>query len=302
MTEFNPNEHQPSRSPHNTTKPSLKNPLGRKGRDKSLFKVESPGELESVQLELIHEKIEIPPLVACISRPRLKTLLEQSLASGTSTILSGRSGTGKTTLAIDFARSSGRLIAWYKVDAPDNELRIFFQYLVTSIRRQRRAFGSQSLMQLIQRASAAQLPLLAEAFVYELERQPGDPLLIIIEDLHLVCDAEWLVPVFRRLLPLLPSDVHMLITSRTMPPAPLWRMRSKQTLSVIDEETLAFTRDEAVRLFQSLDLSHAQASIALDHSHGRAAALSSLAATLHLAERKQVRDKSVGAGTREKIT
>jgi LuxR family transcriptional regulator, maltose regulon positive regulatory protein len=300
--EFNPNEHLPSRSPHTTTNASLKNPLGPTGWDKSLFKVESPSELESVQMELIHEKIEIPPLVACISRPRLKTLLEQSLASCTSTILSGRSGTGKTTLAIDFAKSSGRLIAWYKVDAPDNELRIFFQYLITSICRQRRTFASQSLMRLIQSASGAQLPLLAEAFVYELERQPGDPLLIVIEDLHLVCDAEWLVAVFRRLLPLLPSDVHLLITSRTMPPAPLWRMRSKQTLSVIDEETLAFTRDEAVTLFESLGLSPEQASIALDHSHGRAAALSSLAATLHLAERKQVRDKSLGAGTRKRVT
>src|SRR5258705_3629723 len=282
--EFNPNEHQPSRSPHTRTNASLNNQLGPMGWDKSLFKVESPSELESVQMELIHEKIEIPPLVACISRPRLKTLLEQSLASCTSTILSGRSGTGKTTLAIDFARSSGRLIAWYKVDAPDNELRIFFHYLVTSIRRQRRAFASQSLMRLIQSASGSQLPLLAEAFVYELERQPGDPLLIVIEDLHLVCDAEWLVPVFRRLLPLLPSDVHMLITSRTMPPAPLWRMRSKQTLSVIDEETLAFTREEAISLFESFDLSREQACIALDHSHGRAAALTSLAATLHQLE------------------
>ena len=300
--ELNPNEPQPSMSPHTTTNASLKNPVSPTGWDKSLFKVESPGELESVPIELIHEKIEIPPLVASISRPRLKTLLEQSLASCTSTILSGRSGAGKTTLAIDFAKSSVRLIAWYKVDAPDNELRIFFQYLVTSIRRQRRAFGSQSLMRLIQSASGAQLPLLAEAFVYELEGQPGDPLLIVIEDLHLVCDAEWLVPVFRRLLPLLPSDVHMLITSRTMPPAPLWRMRSKQTLYVIDEETLAFTRDEAVTLFESLGLSREQASIALDHSHGRAAALSSLAATLHFAQRKQDRDKSRGTGTRKNIT
>jgi LuxR family maltose regulon positive regulatory protein len=126
--------------------------------------------------------------------------------------------------------------------------------------------------------------LLAEAFVHELERNPGPPLLVVIEDLHLVCDADWLVPFFRRLLPLLPSDVHMLITSRTMPPAPLWRMRSKQTLAVIDEDTLSFTRNEAVQLFESYKLTAEQASIAFDHSHGRAAALATLAATLQYAE------------------
>ena len=109
-------------------------------------------------------------------------------------------------------------------------------------------------------------------------------MLIVVEDLHLVCDSDWLVPFFKRLMPLLPSDVHMLITSRTMPPAPLWRMRSKQTLSVIEEETLAFTRRETIELFENFGLSPEQASIALDHSHGRAAALARFASTIcHLA-------------------
>jgi LuxR family maltose regulon positive regulatory protein len=110
--------------------------------------------------------------------------------------------------------------------------------------------------------------------VYELaESEAGDPLLIVIEDLHLVSDSDWLVPFFRRLLPLLPSEVHMLVTSRSLPPAPLWRMRSKQSLVVIDEETLAFTRPEAVALFESYGLNQDQANIALDHTHGRAVAL-----------------------------
>ena len=108
----------------------------------------------------------------------------------------------------------------------------------------------------------------------------GEPLLIVIEDLHLVCDSDWLVPFFKRLMPLLPADVHLLITSRTMPPAPLWRMRSKQTLSVIDEETLAFTWQEATLLFKRYGLTPEHASIALDHTHGRASALARFAATL----------------------
>jgi ATP/maltotriose-dependent transcriptional regulator MalT len=66
--------------------------------------------------------------------------------------------------------------------------------------------------------------------------------LVVIEDLHLVSDSDWLVPFFSRLLPLLPSEVHVLITSRSLPPAPLWRMRSKQSLVVIDEARCAFTR------------------------------------------------------------
>jgi LuxR family maltose regulon positive regulatory protein len=108
--------------------------------------------------------------------------------------------------------------------------------------------------------------------------------LIVIEDLHLVSDSYWLVPFFTRLLPLLPSDVHVLITSRNLPPAPLWRMRSKQSLVVVDETTLAFTRTEAIALFDSYGLSPEQASIALDHTHGRAGALDDSAAFLQRSE------------------
>ena len=169
-------------------------------------------------------------------------------------------------------------MAWYKVDAPDGEIPVFFKYLITSIRQQRPDFGKATLAQLARTSTSDQMPLLAEAFVYELVEGETNPLLIVIEDLHLVYDFEAVVPFFNRLLPLLPSEVHILITSRTMPPAPLWRMRSKQTLSVIEEEALGFTRQEAIELFASYQLSSEQATIALDHTRGRAAALARFAA------------------------
>ena len=231
----------------------------------------------AAQLEIIAEKIAMPSRLPLLSRPRLVGLLENSLRSCTSTILSGRAGTGKTALAVDFALNSQRKVAWYKVDAPEADPKIFFQYLIASIRKHRPTFGAAFMALLRENATPNDVSYLAEAFVYELAEGGGEPLLIVIEDLHLVCDATWLVPFFKRLLPLLPADVHLLITSRTIPPAPLWRMRSKQTLSVIDEETLAFTRQEAGLLFQRYGLSPEHASIALDHTHGRAAALTRFA-------------------------
>jgi LuxR family maltose regulon positive regulatory protein len=159
--------------------------------------------------------------------------------------------------------------------------------LIASIRTQRPRFGGGALLPLLHQDDFENVPIFAEAFVYELERAPDEPLLIVIDDLHQVCDANWLVPFFHRLLPLLPSDVHMLITSRAIPPAPLWRMRSKQTLFVIDEETLAFTRSEALELFQKEGLTPEQATIAFERCHGRAAGLANLATPLRFAETRE---------------
>ena len=92
--------------------------------------------------ELIIEKITQLERLPRVSRARLLRMLEKSMASGTSTIISGRAGAGKTALSADFAHRCGRPVAWYKVDAPDADPKIFFRYLVRSIQERRPGFGT----------------------------------------------------------------------------------------------------------------------------------------------------------------
>lgn len=231
-------------------------------------------------MQIILDKITLPSERPRISRTRLLNMLHGSLANCTSTIINGRAGTGKTMLAADFARRSERRVAWYKVDASDVLAPVFFKYLIESIRQWRPTFGQETLVQMVGAATLDDVPVLAEAFVYELLEAKGEPLLIVIDDLHLIYDAEWVVPFFRRLLPLLPAEAHVLITGRSLPPAPLWRMRSKQTLCVIEEPSLAFTKHEAAHLFTSYGLSQAQAAAALNQTHGRASTLDEMARLL----------------------
>jgi LuxR family maltose regulon positive regulatory protein len=234
------------------------------------------------KMRFILDKITVPTERARISREGLLNVLHGSLKACTSTIINGRAGTGKTLLAADFARRCGRRVAWYKVDASDSDLCIFFHYLTESVRRQRPDFGHEALARLVEETEAIEdTPLLAEAFVYELLESGDSPLVIVVDDLHLVYDAPWVVPFFRRLLPLLPAEAHMLITGRSLPPAPLWRMRSKQTLCVIEESNLAFTTEEARKLFESYGLADGLgdtlAVAAMEQTHGRAAVLDAIA-------------------------
>ncbi|MDQ2975892.1 MAG: hypothetical protein M3R69_10845, partial [Acidobacteriota bacterium] len=188
-------------------------------------------------------------------------------------------GTGKTMLAADFARRYGRCVAWYKVDAADSDPRVFYEYLIASVRRQRPSVDWDRVLQFMEMTEDDEASLLAEAFVFQLTRDKAEPLLIVLEDLHLVYDADWLVPFFRWLLPQLPADSHLLITCRSLPPAPLWRLRSKQMLRVLDEAELAFTFDEAVDLFKTYGLAEEHASAALGRTNGRAATIANFAAT-----------------------
>jgi LuxR family transcriptional regulator, maltose regulon positive regulatory protein len=231
------------------------------------------------QDHFIHEKIAVPPAAPRISRRRLLRQLNENLYSANATILNGRAGSGKTTLALDFGRNIARTVAWYKVDATDNELPQFCEYLTAAVRRQRPDINARTLVELAGRLDGSNAELLADALVFQLGETRGEPLLIVIEDLHQVYDAEWVVAFFRRLLPLLPSDVHALITCRSLPPTPLWRMRSKQMLRVIDESELAFTLEEAIDLFRTYGLSEDHARAAWDQTNGRAAVIDEFAAT-----------------------
>src|SRR5215510_15117768 len=234
-------------------------------------------------MKLIASKITIPTESPSVCRQGLLDTLRENLKSCHATVINGRAGTGKTMLAIDFVQRYVRRAAWYKVDAPDMSLPVFLEYLVASVASVRPGFGRQTLERQAQsfgtggigRARVgceSDVAGLAEAFVYDLERQ-AEPLVLVIDDLHLIYDADWVIPFFHRLLLLIPTNVHMLILGRGLPPAPMWRLRSKQRLFVVTEQMLAFTQTEAEELFSGYGFGAEDASSALKRTNGRAADL-----------------------------
>ncbi|HEX8293073.1 MAG TPA: AAA family ATPase [Pyrinomonadaceae bacterium] len=244
--------------------------------------------------QVIPEKITPPAELPRVPRERLLRTLGESVEGCNSTIVAGRAGTGKTMLANDFARRSGRSVAWYKLDAPDSELSVFLRHLCASIGRARPGFGERTLERLGAGAEPDDVPLAVEYLVYEL-LESNEPLLVVIDDLHLVYDAEWMVPLFRRWLPLLPREVHVMLLGRSLPPTPLWRMRSKQTLCVLEEESLAFTHEEARALYASYGLPAERADAALRETRGRAATLDARARREGAAEGSERTPQSRGA-------
>jgi LuxR family transcriptional regulator, maltose regulon positive regulatory protein len=227
-------------------------------------------------MELIREKITTPTDLPPVARRRLLDRLAEHLPCYGATVITGCAGTGKTVLAAEFAQHYGRRVAWYKVDAPEADLKLFLHYLVASIALPCPGFGRWTLAHLQRLAELGNPSALAEALAYCLQNQ-SSPLLFVLDDLHLLYDAPWLTPFLQRLLELLPEETHMLIAARSLPPAPLWRLRSKQRLRVIDEPTLLFTVSEIEELFVRSGLPLDSVAAAQWRTRGRAAALDTLA-------------------------
>jgi LuxR family maltose regulon positive regulatory protein len=225
-------------------------------------------------VHLLAEKLSVPRFRGLIERPRLDDLLTRSIEQFPATLISGRAGTGKTALASAFARSHGRA-AWYSVESSDIEWNVFTHYFAACVLRAAKsklqpadvlpanAEPSQSSM------ATSLISVFAEAETALLH----EPLLIVLDGIHHLFDAPWFGEFFGLLLSSLPENTSLLLLCRSKPPSPLWRLRSKQQLNVIDEKLLAFNLAETVELTAKLGLKRSDAERAHAETFGRVSKL-----------------------------
>lgn len=218
----------------------------------------SKGEREGVHI--LTEKIEIPRCVGLIERPRLVEKLDRSLSRFAATLVSGRAGTGKTSIAAAYARTRKR-VAWFTVESSDIDWNVFASYLAASVHRvaESKKAVADSLHAVTNSSPAAMaIFLYVIASVLESDEKDHRPLLVLDGIDHLF-DANWFGGFFNILQPSLSETTDVLLLCRSTPPNPLWRLRSKQQLDVIEEKTLAFDRNETILLLKQAGRSHAEA-------------------------------------------
>lgn len=251
------------------------------------FTFNSAARAKPSRVKIIRDKIRVPPTEAAeaaraVYRPRLFAHLEKSLAHFSATLLTGRTGTGKTWLAADFARrllKNGAFdyVAWYKADATDGERTVFLSYLEASLKPCAVDFKqSASAKNSAQTGGGDQST--TDALAWQFARIDQDKsLLIVLDDLHTVFDAEWFAEFFNALLSLPAANVRLLLLARTAPPFPLLRLRSKHALDVLDEKLLAFTPDETIEFFRRYKLPESDARAAHKIAYGKIAKLKEIA-------------------------
>ena len=164
----------------------------------------SKGERDGVHI--LREKIEIPRCAGLIERPRLIEKLEKSLSQFAATLVSGRAGTGKTSVAAAYARTRKR-VAWFTVESSDSDWKVFASYLAASVHRvaESKKLVGDSLRAVTNSSPAAMaLFLYVIASVLETDEKDDRPLLVF-DGIHHLFDADWFGGFFNILQPRFPK-------------------------------------------------------------------------------------------------
>lgn len=217
------------------------------------------------RVAIIEEKLRMPEVGGIVSRPRLLDLLDRSIDQYGATLVSGRAETGKTSLAADYAGKI-RNPAWYTIEPADSDWFQFSNSFSASL------FGSRARITdaVSRKSDEVGISEYLSGICARLTRaKRKTPRLIVIDNVHHLFDAEWFSEYFRQLVVSLDENARLLMLCRSKPTAPLWRLRSKQMLNVIDENMLDLTDTEALEIGKFRGASPEQSLAALKRSYGR---------------------------------
>ena len=187
-----------------------------------------------------------PQLVA---RPRLITLLDATLEGANRlTLLSAPAGFGKTTLLSDWLtdlgqRRSDLRVAWLSLDEADDDPHRLLTHMVAALQ----SVGLEvDLAGLVSQGTTISdlLAVIVNDVTRAAEQTPQTTWIQVLDDYHAIDNPE-AHQALRFLLEHLPTQVHLVVASRSDPPLPLARLRSRGQLSEVRAADLRFTETEA---------------------------------------------------------
>jgi LuxR family maltose regulon positive regulatory protein len=194
----------------------------------------------------------LPPrsLPEVLERPRLLDRLKGNLSSPV-TMVAADAGCGKTTLIAEFIRGQNRPAVWYQLDYTDADPAVFLGYLALGIRDFSPDFGT-TFFQYVEEAGGelAQLPERAvDLLINEIMNTVEQPFIVVLDDYHHIGRETVVHKLVDRLLQYSSDLLHIIITTRDLPPLAIMRRRAQSSAMMITREDLLFTDAEVRELF-----------------------------------------------------
>jgi len=194
-----------------------------------------------------------------ISRERLLKKIGDSSEKNLILVLSP-AGYGKTTLVLDYLKSTGKPYAWLYVSTDVDSFKSYISYVIHSLKHLKAEFGEKTLelvnslsqSDLFSKDETGSVNSVMGSFVNEFSEIFDDDLWLVIDDLHNIGEAAWLNSSFNSLIENFPQNLHIIITSRVAPSFNLARLKAKRNLLKIESKDLTFNAAETEKLLSDI--------------------------------------------------
>jgi LuxR family maltose regulon positive regulatory protein len=224
---------------------------------------------------ILTTKLYVPlPRLKVVQRPRLTKQLNENLLQNQNfgrklTLISAPAGFGKTMLVCEWInRLSYRpeiqsfgvgielsepnvRIAWLSLDEGDNDLSRFMTYIIASLQTISRDIG-KGVLGVIETSQplATNYESLLATLINEIAAIP-DNFILVLDDYHVI-DSEIIDHALTYLLDHLPSQMHLVITTREDPSLPLPRYRARGQMIELRAADLRFSSAEVTDLLNQV--------------------------------------------------
>ena len=179
---------------------------------------------------------------ALLPRPQLTDSLKKGLA-GRATLLVAPAGYGKTSVVSAFAGSVDVPVIWCIFKPKDSGVRPFARRILQAVEMD--VCGANSETPETASVDVKPRQQLRAALAELATASTSKYCVLVLEDYHYVATSDEVNELTSELLEELPSEIHLIITSRVCPEIrQLPKMITQQQVSVLDASDLAFSSEE----------------------------------------------------------
>lgn len=218
-----------------------------RGRDEAKQVEEAPD--RSASFPLLKTKLYIPDVPASrVSRlyliDRLNDVEKKAL-----TIISAPAGFGKTTLLAEWIAHTSLPIAWLSLDNGDNDPYRFLSYLISALESIHEGIGVEA-RQIMQSPQLTPPHIILASVMNDLG-MVTIPFVLALDDYQFITEHA-VHETMAYLLDHIPSNMHLVISTRADPPLQLGRLRAHDQMLEVRMRDLRFTQQETTQFLNAV--------------------------------------------------
>ena len=181
-----------------------------------------------------------------VHRARLLRRLNQGQAHPL-ILISAPAGFGKTTLVTDRIRqNSTTRVAWLSLDQADNQSNRFWQSVMAALELTTPTVCREAKL-LLHLPNPPAIQEILAALINDLAQLP-DAYDLVLDDYHLI-EQKAIHEAVSFLIEHIPSNLQLVILTRSDPPFPLARLRARNLITEVRAHDLRFVTDEIAAFF-----------------------------------------------------